>query len=186
MPEAYQVHCDIIQWNARYSEDRIPDQAVGVDPMTAKLMRWTMQSWKRVAFMNRYLAGTLAPRIQLDLIPGLLCAAHFILLALRRPESIDDYVDAGRGVQRFWLTATKLGLFIQPEMTPLIFNEYIRDKVHFSSTTGMNERAEGISRRFAELAGEQSVHQAVFMGRIGAGPAPKSRSLRRPLEELVL
>lgn len=29
-PEAYPVHRDIIEWNARYSADRIPDQAIGV------------------------------------------------------------------------------------------------------------------------------------------------------------
>ncbi|MFC6668970.1 hypothetical protein ACFQDL_01750 [Marinobacterium aestuariivivens] len=45
-----------------------------------------MQSWERVAFMNRYLAGTLAPRLQLDLIPGLRCAAHFAIVAPRPPQ----------------------------------------------------------------------------------------------------
>ncbi|MHB9102499.1 MAG: molybdopterin biosynthesis protein MoeY, partial [Sulfuricella sp.] len=30
LPEAYPVHRDIIQWNARYSEDKVPDQALGL------------------------------------------------------------------------------------------------------------------------------------------------------------
>ena len=75
MPEAYEVHRAIIQWNARFSEDRVPDQALGVDRVTARLMRWIMQSWQRVNFFNTFLAGTWAPRIQMDLIPGVACAA---------------------------------------------------------------------------------------------------------------
>ncbi len=186
LPEAYQVHRDIIEWNARYSENKIPDQAIGTDPLTTRLMRWTLKSWNRVAFMNRYLAGTLAPRIQLDLIPGISCAAHFVLTAKQKPETIDDYVNAGRAVQRFWLTATRLGLFIQPEMTPLIFHEYATAGVPFSSTKGMNEKALGVSRQFKQLIGEEEAEQAVFMGRIGSGSAPLARSTRLPLERLLL
>jgi len=186
MPEAYQVHRDIIEWNAQYSEDKIPDQAIGTDPLTTRLMRWTLKSWRRVSFMNRYLAGTLAPRIQLDLIPGIACAAHFVLTAKQKPETIDDYVNAGRAVQRFWLTATQLGLFIQPEMTPLIFHEYTNAGTPFSSTKGMKEKAHGVSRQFRNLIGEGKADRAIFMGRIGSGPAPSARSTRLPLKRLLL
>ena len=36
-PEAFPVHQSIIEWGARFSKDRIPEQAVGVDPVTAKI-----------------------------------------------------------------------------------------------------------------------------------------------------
>ena len=111
MPEAYRVHRDIIQWNARFSDDRVPDQALGIDPVTARLMRFVMGSWRRVEFFNTYLAGTWAPRIQMDFIPGLACAAHFVIKAQRKPTTVDEFVAAGRVVQRFWLTLTQLGLF---------------------------------------------------------------------------
>ena len=52
LPEAYPVHRDIIEWNARFSEDRVPDQALGLDAMTLKLMRWVMASWQRVDFLT--------------------------------------------------------------------------------------------------------------------------------------
>ena len=185
LPEAYPVHRDIIEWNARYSESKIPDQAVGTDPVTTRLMHWTLQSWERVAFMNRYLAGTLIPRIELDLIPGIACAAHFVLLAEHKPESILDYVAAGRSVQRFWLTASQLGLCLQPEMTPLIFNEYNSDNIPFSATTSMNKKAQEISSQLQELIGENEANLAVFMGRIGASINPRARSIRLPLEQLL-
>ncbi len=184
IPEAYEVHRSVIQWHARFSDDKVPDQAVGLDPLTLRLMRWVMGSWQRVVFFNRYLAGTLAPRLQLDLIPGVACAAHFALLARQEPSSIDDYINAGRALQRFWLTATQLGLQLQPEMTPLIFASYTRQQIQFSHMAGVMETAINLAERLKLLLGENAHRRAVFMGRIGAGNAPKARSLRLALNHL--
>ena len=186
MPEAHQVHQAVIEWNARYSEDRMPDQALGVDPMTAKLMRWIMRDWRRVEFFNTWLAGTVAPRLQMDLIPGLACAAHFVLTAERRPQRIDDYVAAGRAMQRFWLTATAQGLQLQPELTPLIFSRYVREGRVFSGTPGMQQRAADLARQGELLVGQRVWQAAVFMGRIGAGEPAAARSIRKPLSELLV
>lgn len=184
MPEAYLVHREIIEWGARYSKDRIPDQALGVDPATARLMRWIMGDWRRVSFFNRYLAGTIAPRVQMDLLPSLFCAAHFVITAERPAREIDDYVAAGRAMQRLWLQATSIGLAVQPEMTPLIFARYVREGRSFTAAAGLHDQARALSGRLDALLGEQAVSKAVFMGRIGAGPAPTARSLRLPLEQL--
>jgi len=186
MPEAYQVHRDIIAWNTRFSEDRIPDLAIGASWLTRRLMRWAMHSWGRVAFMNRYLGGTLMPRIELDLLPGLACAAYFVILAEHKPVTIDDFVAAGRAVQRFWLTATHLGLYVQPELTPLVFHRYVTDGIEFSTCKGMDKKAQGISRRLRQVIGETGAELGVFMGRIGAGPPPSARSTRLPLERLLI
>jgi nitroreductase len=186
MPEAHRVHRDVIEWDARYSEDRIPEQALGVDRMTARLMRWIMASWRRVEFFNTYLGGTLAPRIQMDFIPGMACAAHFALLAPSAPASTDDYVSAGRALQRFWLTATRLGLQLQPELTPLIFARYVREKRVFSAKPGMHELAARLAAQTTELLGRDKAARAVFMGRIGAGPAATARSVRLPLHKLLV
>jgi Nitroreductase family len=186
MPEAYRVHRDVIQWGVQFSEERIPDQALGVDPMTARLMRWIMADWQRVAFFNRYLAGTLAPRIQMEFLPSLFCAAHFAICAEQPAEDIDDYIAAGRSMQRFWLTLTGLGLVMQPEMTPLIFARYVREGREFSNTAGLQAQALGLSRRLDALVGTDVSTRAVFMGRIGAGPAAVARSTRRKLEDLMV
>ena len=62
MPEAYEEHRKVIAWDARFSEDRIPDQALAIDPLLRRIMKWAMQSWARIRFLNRYAAGTwLAP-----------------------------------------------------------------------------------------------------------------------------
>ena len=184
LPEAYPVHRDIIEWNARFSEDKVPDRALGLDAMTLKLMRWVMGSWQRVEFFNTWLAGHLAPRIEMDLLPGVFCAAHFAIVADRPPATIDDYVAAGRAIQRFWLTATSLGLGLQPETTPLIFTRYVRNGIPFTGHAGSRSRAQKLVGQLDAVLGAQRP-RSVFMGRLGHAPLPAARSLRLPLEKLT-
>ena len=184
LPEAYLTHRDVIQWRARHSDDRVPDQALGIDPLTARLMQFVLKSWERVEFFNRYLAGTWGPRIQMDFIPSLACGAHIVIKAHRKPQGIDDFVAAGRAVQRFWLTATHLGLFQQPEMTPLIFGAYVRDGTPFTSVPRLKSEACDLERAARGVIGAD-IETAVWMGRVGAGATPYARSLRRPLQQLM-
>jgi hypothetical protein len=186
LPEAYPTHRDVIDWeNVDQSTDRIPANAVGLDQLTLRLTRWVMKSWNRVTFLNRYLGGTFLPRIQLDVIPGLACAAYFVLIADRRPQSMDDFVQAGAAMQRFWLTATSLDLYLQPVMTPIIFHEYVLDGVEFSAHSGMKQRAREVSDGLRNLLGDADSDCAVFMGRIGHGRQPQARSVRLPLDKLM-
>lgn len=183
MPEAFETHRKIIHWGVTHSPDRVPDQALGVDAATLKLMKWAMVSWKRMATINT-LTGTWAPRLQMDLIPGLACAAHFVLKAKHQPASIDDYVAAGRAVQRFWLTLTARGLYMQPEMTPLIFSKYVRDARPFTAQARLHAPA----RRLQTQAHRMIFNDAyfpIYMGRLGRGKAPAARSERLPLEALI-
>ena len=184
MPEAYTVHRDVIAWKARFSEDRIPDQALGVGPLSLRLMRFAMKSWERVAFLNTYMAGTLLPRLQMDLLPGLACAAHLTLTAGAEPRELEDYVRAGAAMQRLWLAATLRGLYLQPEMTPLVFARYVRQGRRFSRAPALWEAAQRLAVELTACLGE-AAPRVVFMARIGTGPAPRARSLRRPLEQLL-
>jgi sulfur-carrier protein adenylyltransferase/sulfurtransferase len=184
MPEAYEVHRAVIEWDCRYSEDKMPAQAIGADPITTRLMRFVMNSWERVEFFNKYLAGTLAPRVQLDLLPGLACAAHLALIAQSAPRTVDDWVEAGAAVQRLWLTATQLGLAMQPEMTPLIFSAYVRQDQCFTSRESVWKGAQRLACRFDALLGAEEARCAVWACRTGAGPLARSRSTRLPLHRL--
>jgi hypothetical protein len=186
IPEAYDVHRRIIEWDARYSEDRIPDQALGTDPLSVRSMRWVLASWPRVQRMNRYFAGTLAPRLQLEFLPGLRCAAHFAVLAQRAPHTTSDHLRAGAAVQRFWLTATALGLQLQPQHTPLMFAGYARQGIRFTEVRQAQARAVAVGAMLDELLGPGEAPNAVFLGRVGSGAAAKARSLRLPLEQLIL
>ena len=120
------------------------------------------------------------------LFRSLFCGAHYVIVASTSHRNVNEYIDAGRGMQRFWLTATQLGLQMQPELTPLIFSTYIRNGVRFSRAPHLWELAERLSTRLQRFLGSETCERAVYMGRLGSGPAATARSLRKPLRELML
>lgn len=186
-PEAFEVHRRNIEWGVRYSEDRIPEEALGIDRPTRKIMRWALQSWRRVQFLNRYLAGTWLPRLQMDWRTALGCAAHFVIVADKPLQTVADYIAGGRAVQRFWLEATRQGLQFQPEMTPVIFSRYVAQSRTFTSIADEQALAGRLAGQLTDLLGAgTSPLQRVYMGRVGFGPAPRSRSVRPPLEKLLI
>ena len=184
MKEAYEVHRDIIEWNAQFSKTKIPDQALGVDWLTARLMQWMFESWQRVSFMNKYLAGTLAPRINLDFIPSMRCSCHFVIKQDKAPETVEEYIAAGKVVQRFWLMATKLGLGFQPEITPIIFAKYLRQGINFTRQSEVIENAICGKTLFESVVTDSE--KVIFLGRLGRSEIPKSRSTRIDLKDLIV
>ncbi|MEH6567746.1 MAG: ThiF family adenylyltransferase [Halioglobus sp.] len=186
-PEAYEVHKQNIEWGVQFSEDRIPEEAVGMDLPTRKIMRWALHSWQRVQLLNRFAAGTWLPRLQMDLLTGLGCAAHFVIVSQKPLDTIDDYICGGRAMQRFWLEATRQGLQFQPEMTPLIFSRYVAQSVKFTTVVAEQELASRLAGELSAILGpEAGPLQRVYMGRVGFGPRPVSRSIRPPLEKLLV
>lgn len=184
MFEAYNVHKEIIDWKKQYSETKIPEEALGVDWVTARMMQLFFKSWSRVKFANTFLAGTLLPKIQLDYIPSIKSAAHFAIVADKIPKTAEDFIEAGRVVQRFWLTAAKLNLGFQPEQTPVIFSRYIENNLQFTEDTKVNKNALKGKAMFEALL--EQPNNTVFLGRLGRSKLPKSRSIRRPLSELII
>ncbi|CAA0123488.1 Molybdopterin-synthase adenylyltransferase [Halioglobus japonicus] len=186
-PEAYEVHRQNIEWGVQFSEHHLPEGALGLDLPTRKIMRWALKSWGRVRFMNRFFAGTWLPRLQMDWRTALGCAAHFVIVADKPLLTVEDYLAGGGATQRFWLEATRLGLQLQPEVTPLIFSRYVAQARTFTSVAAEQALAEKLAGELSHLVGPvQDPRQRVYMGRIGYGPAPQSRSVRPPLESMLV
>lgn len=186
-PEAYEVHRQNIEWGVQYSEHHIPEGALGLDLPTRKIMRWALKSWARVRFLNRFFAGTWLPRLQMDWRTARGCAAHFVIVADKPLQTVEDYLDGGAAMQRFWLEATRLGLQFQPEMTPVIFSRYVAQSRTFTSIAAEQSLAEKLAGELSRLVGAaQDPLQRVYMGRVGLGPAPESRSVRPSLESLLI
>ena len=185
MKEGFDVHSKIIDWGKSTSEDKIPDKSLGLDPLTLKLMKWTMGRWERLDFMTTYMAGTFMPRVLMDYLPSLKSSAHFIIVADKQPSDITDYISAGRAVQRFWLTSDRLGLGFQPEQTPVIFSEYLKRDVAFSTNSKALLNAKQMDASYRRLVGDDRVDRGVFMGRLGRTKPVKHRSIRLPLKKLI-
>lgn len=183
LPEAFEVHRRVIEWQTNFSADRIPDRSLGASAATLLVMRQAMKNWRRVDFLNTWMGGTIGPRIEMDLIPALACGAHIALVARQVPVCVDDYVAAGRAIQRFWLKATALGLQHQPAVTPLVFSRYIREGRQFSARPEFKAMAGQISSGLASLLGDRS-DRTVWLGRLGYGHRTLARSERRSLAAL--
>ncbi|KZN47401.1 ThiF family adenylyltransferase [Pseudoalteromonas luteoviolacea] len=183
MKEAYLVHREIIDWGKQFSETKIPEQALGLDKLTARLTQWLFQSWGRVAFFNRYLFGTIAPRLQLDLIPGVRASCHFTIHSEAPIENGRDYVAAGRAIQRFWLKTDQLQLGLQPSMTPLIFARYLKNDISF--TESRNAAFHALKSYYLLKKVVKNHESVVFMGRLGLSNRPLSRSVRKSLNVLL-
>ncbi len=184
--EAFQTHRDIIDWDMRYSADGVPDEAIGLNKISLGFCRWAMGSWNRVKFANRYLMGTLLPRVELDFLPSIFTGAHFYLIAKNKAESVSDYTLGGMAVQRLWLTSASRGLQFQPEMTPLIFAGYAQGDVFFTDNRAANNRAIQLNVELKHQLGHENAAKLVFMGRIGHGTKPRSRSVRLGLGKLII
>ena len=108
-----------------------------------------------------------------------------MIVAEHSPQDVDDYVAGGRALQRLWLTATSLGLQLQPEMTPLIFASYTRQDLPFTREAKQRAQARQLTTALEGIFGTDDCLRAVFMGRIGAGPSPRARSTRLELDRLL-
>ena len=80
-PEAYGGASGHYRIGRTLQRDRIPEQAVDVINHDRKTDgEWVMGSWTRVEFFNKYLFGTIPPRIQLDFIPRLCLLVRHVVL----------------------------------------------------------------------------------------------------------
>jgi hypothetical protein len=84
-------------------------------------------------------------------------------------------------VQRFWLTATELGLAMQPCQAVLAFTHYGAAGEAFTISARERRAAERLARKTGEVLSRPE--ELVFLARIGF-PGPRksqSRSVRMPL-----
>jgi molybdopterin/thiamine biosynthesis adenylyltransferase len=188
-PEAFSIHQRIIDWDHAQSPTGIPARAVGLSPLTLRLMRWAMSRWARTKRLNS-LGGALTAGCQMDYWPGLASAGYFVVrrspAAVGKTAKAAELIEIGSSLQRFWLTATKLGLAVQPMVAALAFAHYGQHQIQFSSELHLSEQSERLAESFRLLLGTSG--DVMFIGRIGE-PRPKLpiyRSTRLPLAELLI
>jgi len=186
--QAYEVHAEIIDWERKLSPRKIPAGALGVVPATRLLMRWALRSWGRVKWINR-IFGTKAITFQMDYIPILWSAACFTMCLPKRDAQChdrDSLLEAGIHIQRFWLTATRLGLAMQPLLSTLIFADYGSKLPCVIGDSRVVHKIEQLGQSFKDNLGHIP-SEMVFLGRIGKSSSSSQacRSTRMSLEELT-
>lgn len=186
--ETFEVHRRVIDWARGHSSSGMPSSAIGLDRGTLAVMRWAMRSWSRMRRLN-LVTGTRMAALQLDVLPALASAAFFTLkpgpAGTGRPR-VEQVLLQGMAVQRFWLTAARLNLGMQPGLAILIFAQYGADKAAFTTDPALLRKAGQLAHKFEAVLGIKPA-QVTFIGRIGERrpDLPRTRSVRRPLAELL-
>ena len=92
-------------------------------------------------------------------------------------------LEAGRGLLRLWLEATRRGLAIHPWGSPFLFQRLFedRDSLEGWERTALT-RAAGA---FARLVGLERDRPVMLILRVSRGAPPSVRSLRRPVDEVL-
>lgn len=188
IPETFAIHSRIVDWQRAYSPDAIPSRALGVDAMTQKMMRWTLARRERTEMANK-MGSPFFAGLQMDFLPGIFSAAYFAF-RFQEPRAagaagITQLLRGGEAVQRFWLTASKRGLVLQPCLATLAFAHYGLSDEAFTTSQAERRKAKVLARRVVRDLGD--LQTTFFVGRIGfpKGAKLESRSLRVPLAKLV-
>jgi hypothetical protein len=188
IPETFDIHRRIVDWNTNLSPTGIPATALGLDAVTVKIMRWSFGAWARTDLGNRLGAARMAS-LQMDWLPSIFSAAFFSFrvptLPAARHDAVIQFLRLGQAVQRFWLAATARGLALQPCFAPLAFSWYGRQGTPFTQSARGRQAAQGLAGRMETVF--PAADHVLFLGRIG-WPRPRARpcrSTRAALSQLV-
>jgi len=189
MKEGYHVHSKVIDWqqgNEYFSETKIPPKSLGVDPITTALTKWALADWSRFHFIERYLAGTVWAKFLMDFCTSITCSGHFLLTYKKPIETLDEFIESGKVIMRLWLTFEHLGLGFQPEYTPIMFAEMVRNNIDFSQDIRTMNNVKMMNNQLEAFLGEKNTLNSAYLARYGRSTSVKSRSIRKPLVELLI
>ncbi|HWB10527.1 MAG TPA: ThiF family adenylyltransferase [Pirellulales bacterium] len=190
---AYEHLKERLDWEHSFSPDKLPVLSLPMTPLSRRMMRAFMGSWRRMKLLSMLPGGLFPSALETELMPGLRCAAHFVLVR-QAPLPVDEkrriaaLIKEGRALMRFWLTLTSFGLSIQPSYSPIVFGHY---GLHPSELPPGEERlawrCHDLAARLKPVLGH-SHDRIAFIGRIGVprDAALASRSMRLPLNALLV
>ena len=193
IPETYDIHHAMVDWSGTDSPDRMPADALGMNPLSTTLMKWALAGRERNRTLMKLPGATLALQLELDMIPALMCATHFVMCFDHRKTPTltpEDYIRAGAAMQRFWLYLTSQLQSLQPWYTPLMFSRYVQAGITFTQDHTMQAKAARLHDRLIKtiLAPRHiELDHVFFSGRVGLPKkVPAHRSIRKPLDALIV
>jgi hypothetical protein len=162
------------------SRDGLSIDSLELGAFQSRIMK-VLSSWKLVQLLNRFGFSRFVPQQAYQLCKG----ASALCILSYAGTGLDSYLNGGRVLQRIWLTATSLGLSLHP-MTGLIYMIYA---IH-SGGKGFNDNHKRVLltsfdalQKLCPL-GENESYIMAF--RIGYADPPSDKSLRLPLEKVLV
>jgi nitroreductase len=185
-----------LRWTAdeaRRTGDGIEVASLELDSVDLAFLRLS-RDWSNLAPLLRFDGGATLERPARAAVAG--SSALGVLSVpgaadLSRTRAMaDDHVRGGRAMQRTWLTATSLGLAVQP-MTTLLYMFPLLDTpaADGAGPAGLDERQRttlrGLHDRFARLVPLPPGHRAVLLFRLAYAGPQSTRAARRPVEAVL-
>lgn len=145
-------------------------------PPVRFLFTYVLHHWSIVSFLNRLNFGRLISS-QTASLYGASSAIGCIVI----PSNTDaEYIMAGRALQRVWLTATVLGMSLQP----VAAIPYLAERIAQGEAGDFSgEHVEAITQADSDirkLAGISSTEHIAMIFRLGYADAPSGISSKRP------
>ena len=173
-----------LRWTAEEVErtrDGLPVSTLELGKLGTKGFR-ALGSWRLVSFLNRLGLSRIAARHSYDLIRR---SSHLGLITV--PSlSPAGFVNAGRGFERLWLAVTSGAASLQP-MTGFVF---LQLRAALGVYDGLSPaQLDLLERLRTDLRAVFSLEASdlpVILFRIGYGPAPSGRTLRRSPEDVLI
>jgi Nitroreductase family len=164
---------------ARQSCDGLDVATLQLPLGVAGIMR-ALRTWPRMKLANTlgFSRGVARQATQEVVRSG---AVGFITVS--RAE-LDSFILGGRSLERLWLSATRLGLCFHPTASLPVFLAHARTSSQ-QLLPRHRELAADMSKRFCRLFPTLDGQTAQMAFRVGYGPRPPIRSLRRPWKSVV-
>ncbi|HWB13939.1 MAG TPA: hypothetical protein VG826_32225 [Pirellulales bacterium] len=165
---------------AECTRDGLDLRTLGL-PLGAGLMLRSLRSWPLVRALNRV---GLSRMLTLPSAALTRKSGAIGVLTVARPVGM-AFFDAGRALERLWLTATDLRLALHPLGSLPIFvghHELLSRQLLGTRHTSL---AADLSRAFRTLLPAAGGRTLVMVFRVGTSTATPTRSLRRPVEDVL-
>lgn len=164
----------------------LPLDTLGLSLPTRLFFYAMLWNWNVYQCVLRYFGGKYFTFLEIDILPTIFSAGHVILISTTAPNRPDDYIAAGRAVQRFWLTAAALGIKHQPNFLPIAMVAHAKDNCIKEPT--VRAWAAQQEEEIKNVIGQEitSPDQVIWLGRIGYGQSNFPRTSRQPLSALLL
>lgn len=166
---------------ARAAGDGLELASLEIPRIAWPLLRW-LRPWPRMQQMNRVGFSRLFAR---NSIVQIRRSGAIGALFVERPGGF-GFLNAGRALQRIWLTATRMQLAFQPVGALPLF---LRRLAVFGESAFEPHHARALSRardEFEHLFPEAQDRVATILFRVGRCPPPSARSFRYKIEEIEM
>jgi nitroreductase len=171
----------------RWTPEEVERTRDGVDLVTLESSRADLagirlaRPWSSILFLREIRGGGALEKAAKDSV----AAASAIGFITIDGTSRESYVRGGRAMQRVWLTASSLGLAMQP-MAPLL---YLWARVERGGGEGLDAREVevlgALRTRFKRLFDVTTNRADVMLFRLARAAPPSARALRRHVDDVL-